>query len=296
MRQVFTIPLRNGAVIELGRRTVVVGVLNVTPDSFSDGGRFFDSRRAIDRAIEIEDEGADILEIGGESTRPGAELISTDEEKRRVMPILDAIAGRIRIPVAIDTTKAEVARDAIRRGAVIVNDVSALRFDPELSRIAAEERAVLVLMHMRETPAVMQRIEPSSDIFSEIELQLSAAIAKAEQSGVSRDRIIVDPGIGFGKTLEQNLRIINRLDWLSTLNLPIMLGSSRKSFIGRLTGRPESERQFGTAASIAAVIIRGAHMIRVHDVKEMVEVVRVADAIANEQGVDSAGVLRYRRE
>jgi len=292
MRQVFTIPLRNGAVIELGRRTVVVGVLNVTPDSFSDGGRFFDSRRAIDRAIEIEDEGADILEIGGESTRPGAELISTDEEKRRVMPILDAIAGRIRIPVAIDTTKAEVARDAIRRGAVIVNDVSALRFDPELSRIAAEERAVLVLMHMRETPAVMQRIEPSSDIFSEIELQLSAAIAKAEQSGVSRDRIIVDPGIGFGKTLEQNLRIINRLDWLSTLNLPIMLGSSRKSFIGRLTGRPESERQFGTAASIAAAIIRGAHMIRVHDVKEMVEVVRVADAIANEQGVDSAGVLR----
>ncbi|PYP83856.1 MAG: dihydropteroate synthase [Blastocatellia bacterium AA13] len=292
MRQIFTIPLRNGAVIELGRRTVVVGVLNVTPDSFSDGGRFFDSRRAIDRAIEIEDEGADILEIGGESTRPGAELISTDEEKRRVMPILDAIAGRIRIPVAIDTTKAEVARDAIRRGAVIVNDVSALRFDPELSRIAAEERAVLVLMHMRETPAVMQRIEPSSDIFSEIELQLSAAIAKAEQSGVSRDRIIVDPGIGFGKTLEQNLRIINRLDWLSTLNLPIMLGSSRKSFIGRLTGRPESERQFGTAASIAAAIIRGAHMIRVHDVKEMVEVVRVADAIANEQGVDSAGVLR----
>ena len=284
MRKPFTIPLRDGRAIELGSRTVVVGVLNVTPDSFSDGGRFFDETRAVERAMQIESEGADILEIGGESTRPGAAPISAEEESARVIPVLQALAKRLRIPIAIDTTKSEVARAAIDHGAAIINDVSALRFDPGMATVAAAEQAALVLMHMRETPAVMQQIEPSEDIFAEIQIQLSAAVSRAEQAGVARERILIDPGIGFGKTLEQNLAIISRLELLNAMELPLMIGVSRKSFVGRLTGRPENERVFGTAASVAAAIMRGAHLVRVHDVREMAEVARVTDAILNQRG------------
>ncbi len=279
MRRKFVIELRDGKRIDLGERTIVIGVLNVTPDSFSDGGRNFEPARAVDRALEMEGEGADIIEVGGESTRPGATRLSVEEELSRVLPVLKGLAGRLRVPIAIDTYKSEVATAAAASGASIINDVSALRFDPALADVAAREHVVLVLMHMRGEPATMQKIEPSPDIFAEISSDLGAAIRLAESRGVNRDRIIIDPGIGFGKTLEQNLAILNHLERFDGFNLPLMIGTSRKSFIGRITGRPEDDRAFGSAASIAIAILRGAHMVRVHDVKQMVEAARIADAI-----------------
>lgn len=282
MRKPFTIKLRDGTALSLGDRTVVVGVLNITPDSFSDGGQNFDSARAIDRGLEMESEGADIVEVGGESTRPGSARISVVEELSRIVPVLGALAGRLHVPIAIDTYKSEVAAAAIDLGADIINDVSALRFDPEVADVAAREGAPLVLMHMRGEPATMQKIEPSPDIFAEIASDLSAAIQRAESRGVQRDQLIIDPGVGFGKTLDQNLAIINHLDRFETMGLPLMIGTSRKTFIGRLTGRAEDERLFGTAASVAVAILRGAHIVRVHDVKQLVEVARVTDAIAGD--------------
>ncbi len=279
MRKRFDIRLKDGARLQLGSRTLVVGVLNITPDSFSDGGENFDPASAIDRAFEIERQGADILEIGGESTRPGAAKISVEEELSRVRPVLDALRGRLRIPIAVDTYKGPVAREAIDLGARLINDVSALRFDPVIADFAAKGKAALVLMHMRGDPTTMQQLEPSRDIFTEIETDMQIAIRVAEGRGLRREQLIIDPGIGFGKTLEQNLEILNHLDRLESLGLPLMIGTSRKSFIGRITGRPAGERVFGTAASVAAAIIRGAHLVRVHDVKQMVEVARITDAI-----------------
>jgi len=281
MRRAYTLNLDNGKTIELGERTLVVGVLNVTPDSFSDGGLSFEPARAIDRALEMEAEGAGIIEIGGESTRPGAARLSADEELSRVLPVLKAVGGKLKSPISIDTYKSEVASAAIAEGARIVNDVSALRFDPTIADVVARERAALVLMHMRGEPATMQKMPPSSDIFDEIDGDLKIAIQLAESRGVNRDRLVIDPGVGFGKTLEQNLAIINHLERFERFDLPLMIGTSRKSFIGKLTGRPERERLFGTAASVAAAIIRGAHIVRVHDVREMVEVTRVIDAIVS---------------
>jgi dihydropteroate synthase len=279
MRRKFAIELGDGGRIDLGERTVVVGVLNVTPDSFSDGGQNFEPARAIDRALEMESEGADIIEVGGESTRPGATRLSVEEELSRVLPVLKGLADQLRVPIAIDTYKSEVAAAAAARGASIINDVSALRFDPALADVAAREHAVLVLMHMRGEPATMQKIEPSPDIFAEISSDLGNAIRLAESRGVKRDRIIIDPGIGFGKTLEQNLAILNHLERFDSFNLPLMIGTSRKSFIGRITGRPEADRAFGSAVSIAIATLRGAHLVRVHDVRQMVEAARIADAI-----------------
>jgi dihydropteroate synthase len=265
----------------LGRRTAIVGVLNVTPDSFSDGGLNFDPARAVERALEMEAEGADIVEVGGESTRPSATALTAEEELARVTPVLRALAGRLRVPVSIDTYKSEVARVALEFGASIINDVSALRFDPRMADLAARSGAALVLMHMRGDPATMQKVQPSRDIFAEIEADLGAAIRAAEGRGVRREQLILDPGIGFGKTLEQNLSILNHLDRFNSFDLPLMIGTSRKSFIGRLSERPESDRLMGTAASVAIGIARGAHIARVHDVREMVEVACIADAIVN---------------
>src|SRR6266571_3253595 len=212
MRREFVIKLKGGKTLELGKRTLVVGVLNVTPDSFSDGCVNFEPDRAIDRAIEMESEGADIIEIGGESTRPSATPVPADVELSRVMAVLSRLAGRLRVPISIDTYKCEVAEAAVAEGASLINDVSALRFDPALADVAAREHAALVLMHMRGEPATMQKLSPSADIFAEIEADLTSAIRVAESHGVNRDQIILDPGVGFGKTLEQNLAIINRLD------------------------------------------------------------------------------------
>jgi dihydropteroate synthase len=279
MRKTYKLPLRGGATLTLGPRTLVVGVLNVTPDSFSDGGQNFDTKRAIDRALEMERDGADIIEVGGESTRPGATRLSAEEELARIAPVLEAVQTRLRVPVSVDTYKGAVASRAIELGASLINDVSALRFDPQLADAVARCGALLILMHMRGDPATMQKIPPSPDIFAEIEADMITAVALAEARGVNRSQIILDPGIGFGKTLEQNLALLNHLDRFDKLDLPLMIGTSRKSFIGRLTGRSEDERIFGTAASVAAAILRGAHIIRVHDVKEMVEVARITDAI-----------------
>jgi dihydropteroate synthase len=281
MRKPFHLKLRDGRKITLGERTIIIGVLNVTPDSFSDGGRNFDPARAIERALEMESDGADIVELGGESTRPSATALTAEEELARVIPVLSALGNRLRVPMSIDTYKSEVAQVAIDLGASIINDVSALRFDLSIADVAARERAPLVLMHMRGDPATMQKIGPSPDIFAEIESDIGVAIQSAMSRGVRRDQLIFDPGIGFGKTLEQNLAILNYLDRFGSLDLPLMIGTSRKSFIGKLTGRPESDRVTGTAASVALAILRGAHMARVHDVKEMVEVARITDAIVN---------------
>jgi dihydropteroate synthase len=279
MRKLFTIKLRDGGSISVGERTIIVGVLNITPDSFSDGGLTFEPERAIERALEMEGEGADIIEVGGESTRPGSVRLPAHEELSRVLPVLRGLAGRLRVPIAIDTYKGEVASAAVAEGASIINDVSALRFDPLIANVARRERVTLVLMHMRGEPESMQKLAPSPDIFAEIESDLGVAIRLAEARGVGRDQMIIDPGIGFGKTLDQNLAIINHLDRFESFDLPLMIGTSRKSFIGKLTGRIEGERIMGTAASVAAAIIRGAHIIRVHDVKQMIEVARVTDAL-----------------
>jgi dihydropteroate synthase len=279
VRSKFKLAIADGAQIVLGLRTVVAGVLNVTPDSFSDGGQNLDPSRAVDRALEMEAEGADIVEIGGESTRPDAAALSVREEIERITPVLAALRGRLKVPLAVDTYKSEVARAAIDLGAGIVNDVSALRFDPAIADTVARSGAGLVLMHMRGDPSTMQKLPPSPDIFAEVTTDLGLAVETALSSGVRREQLVIDPGIGFGKTLEDNLAIINHLERFSAFNLPLMIGTSRKSFIGRLTGKPASERMFGTAASVVAGIVRGVHIVRVHDVKEMVEVTRVADAI-----------------
>jgi dihydropteroate synthase len=279
MRPNFILSLPNGRTIPLGPRTIVVGVLNVTPDSFSDGGQYFDPAQSIERAVAMQAEGADIIEVGGESTRPGATPLSIQDEIARVGRVLTFLAARLTVPIAIDTYKSEIARAAVELGASIINDVSALRFDPALAEVAAKTGAALVLMHMRGHPATMQKLPPSPDIFGEADRDLKTAIDQAASRGVRREQIVIDPGIGFGKTMEDNLAIINHLDRFGGLGLPLMIGTSRKSFIGRLTGQPAGERLLGTAASVAIAILRGAHMIRVHDVKEMVEVARVSDAI-----------------
>jgi dihydropteroate synthase len=278
MRKRYSLVLRYRN-LALGDRTIVVGVLNVTPDSFSDGGEHFDVDKAVDHALKMESDGADIIEIGGESTRPGSERVSVSDELARIIPVLEKLKGKLGIPVAVDTYKSQVARAAIESGADIINDISSLRFDPAIADVIAETGSPLVLMHMRGEPATMQKIEPSLDIFADIESDLKEAIILAESRGVRREQIIIDPGIGFGKTLEQNLAIINHLERFNDFDLPLMVGTSRKSFIGRITGRAADERLFGTAASVTASIMRGAHMVRVHDVREIVEVARITDAI-----------------
>jgi dihydropteroate synthase len=280
MRKTFNLKLGDKNLI-LGRRTVVAGVLNITPDSFSDGGQSYTTANAIERALEIEEQGAEILEIGGESTRPGAIPVPVEEELARILPVLQALQNRISIPISVDTYKNEVARQALNCGANIINDISALRFDEAIADTVAKTGAGLILMHMRGEPSTMQQIAPSENIFAEICADIEIAVAKAVSRGVQRQQIIFDPGIGFGKTFEQNLTILNHLERFAELNLPVMVGTSRKSFIGRITNRPANERIFGTAASVATAILRGAHMVRVHDVPEMMEVSRITDAIAN---------------
>ncbi len=276
--------------LELEARVQVMGVLNVTPDSFSDGGQYYDCQRAVARALEIEAEGADILDLGGESTRPGSRPVSIEVELERVLPVLEGLRGRLQIPISIDTTKYEVAQAAIERGAEIINDISGLRFEARLAELAAESGAGLILMHSRATPETMQQIPPAADIFAEVIGGLRAAVKRAEGAGVAREKLILDPGIGFGKTPEQNLQLIEGLDRLvAEFDLPVLVGPSRKSFILRTLEKYLSESQrhlkrerlMGTAASVAAAILRGARLVRVHDVAEMVVVVRLAEAISS---------------
>jgi len=265
-----------------GERTLVMAVLNITPDSFSDGGEFFSLDSAIAHAEQMIVEGADLIDIGGESTRPGSAFVTEEEELQRVIPVIERLAAKSPVPISIDTTKSSVAYAAIAAGAEIVNDISGLRFDPSIADEAAKAKAGLVLMHSRGTPKTMQQLPPVDEILSEVIGELRNSILVAEERGVARDRIAIDPGIGFGKTLEQNVELIAKLNQLmiAFAEFPIMIGTSRKSFLGKLlNGAPADQRLHGTIASVVASVLNGAHIVRVHDVKAAVEAVRIADAV-----------------
>jgi len=252
-----------------------MGILNVTPDSFSDGGQFVSLDAALAHAEQMISEGADIIDVGGESTRPGGEPVTVEEEIKRVVPVIEALAQRTDIPISVDTTKSEVARVALDAGASIVNDISALRFDFYVADAVARAGAGLVLMHSRGTPATMHRLPPVADVMHEVTHSLRASINMAERRGVKRESIVIDPGIGFGKSQDQNLELLAKLDQLIAAfpDYPLMIGTSRKSFIGRLladetgTPAPAEDRLYGTLATITAAVLKGAHIIRVHDVK-----------------------------
>jgi dihydropteroate synthase len=273
--------------LPVGARTLIMGILNVTPDSFSDSGQFLTPDLALKHAEQMIEEGADIIDVGGESTRPGAVPVTAEEEIKRIIPVIEELARRTTIPISIDTTKSIVANAALNAGASIVNDISALRFDLRIADEAAKAGAGLVLMHSRGTPATMHRLPPVTDIISEVMHSLRSSINIAERRGVKRESIVIDPGIGFGKTRKQNVELIAKLDQLVSAfpNFPVLIGTSRKSFIGHLfadaNGRPApvDHRLHGTMASITAAILRGAHIVRAHDVKAAVETARVADAI-----------------
>jgi len=267
--------------LRYGERTLVMGVLNVTPDSFSDGGQFFSLAGALAHAEQMIDEGADIIDIGGESTRPGSNFVSEEEELCRVIPVIERLAN-LSAPISIDTTKPEVARIALQAGAEIVNDVSGLRFDPAIAKVAAEAKAGVVLMHSRGTPKDMQQLPPMKNALDEVIDGLRDSVALAERNGVARENIAIDPGIGFGKTVEQNLELIVGLDQLAHQfpDTPVLIGTSRKSFLGKLlNGAPAEERLHGTIATMVAAVLNGTHIVRVHDVKSAVEAIKVADAI-----------------
>jgi len=256
-----------------------MGVLNVTPDSFSDGGRYYIKDKAIEQGISLARDGADILDIGGESTRPYSDPVPEDQELERVIPVIEGLRKEIGIPISIDTCKAAVARQALKSGASIINDISALRFDGGMAAVAAETGVPVILMHMQGTPGNMQANPSYHSLIPEIMDFLKAVIERAVAAGIKREMIIVDPGIGFGKTGEHNLKIIGGLDRFSLLGMPVLLGTSRKSFIGQILGKDPDERDIGTMATVSAGIMNGAHIVRVHNVKMAVETARVIDEI-----------------
>jgi len=272
----------------LGARTLVMGILNVTPDSFSDGGRLAGADAAVERGLALFEEGADWVDVGGESTRPGAVRVSEAEERRRVVPVIEGLRRRGAGPISVDTTRAAVARAALDAGADLVNDVSGLLYDPAMAPLLAERGVPAVLMHLRGGFGEMHRAPAYADVMGEVVSELAAALACAERAGVRRERLLVDPGIGFSKTPEQSLELLRRLPELAALERPLLVGPSRKSFIGRLTGAPVERRLMGTAAAVAASVLLGAHVVRVHDVREMAEVARVSDALRGDAGARAA--------
>jgi len=261
-----------------------MGILNVTPDSFADGGLYFDKSSAIERAYQIVEEGADLIDIGGESTRPGSEPISIKEELIRTIPLIEAISKKIKVPISIDTYKSEVAKVALDAGASMVNDISGLRFDPRMPDVVSEYKVPVVIMHIKGKPQDMQQNPVYDALIPEIIDYFRMGIKIATGAGISEDKIIIDPGIGFGKTFAHNLEIINNLYEFTLLEKPILIGPSRKAFIGKILGDvPATERLEGTAAAVSISIINGANVVRVHDVKEMVKVAKVADAVKREK-------------
>ncbi|HOV87209.1 MAG TPA: dihydropteroate synthase [Syntrophobacteraceae bacterium] len=266
-------------VLELGSRTLIMGILNVTPDSFSDGGRFSDFPRAVEHARELIAAGADILDVGGESTRPDADGAPLDIELDRVIPVIESVRKFSDVPISIDTTKAEVARQALRAGANLVNDVSALRFDNRMTDVLAATKAPVILMHMQGSPKTMQKQPFYHSLLSEILAFLEERIQYAVDHGVSRSQILVDPGIGFGKNVSHNLRLIRDLDLLHCLDRPILLGASRKRFIGAVLDKSVDDREVGTAVANSFAIHAGVHILRVHDVAYHRQVVRMGDAL-----------------
>jgi dihydropteroate synthase len=278
-----TLPSR---VLVLGERTLVMGVLNVTPDSFSDGGRYFSVKNAVEAALAMQRAGADILDIGAESTRPGSSGISAAEEVARLLPVLQALRGRLKIPVSVDTRKATVAELAVGAGAELLNDVSGLKHDPGLPEVAARHRVPLILMHMRGTPRTMQKLPFAKDALRDVTAGLRQSVSIARRAGVAKSQIILDPGIGFGKSYAQNYELIAKLPALAKLGYPLLVGTSRKGFLGATLARhgkpaPPGQRIWGTAATVTASILNGVHIVRVHDVGEMLQVARVCDALVS---------------
>lgn len=266
--------------LDFSAKTHIMGILNVTPDSFSEGGQYFDKAVAVRRAYQMVEEGADIIDIGGESTRPGSEPVPLEEEINRTIPVIKEIAKDVKVPISIDTYKAEVAKKALDAGASVVNDISGLRFDPEMPKVVSQYKVPVVIMHIKGNPKTMQKEPVYEALIPEIMDYLRMSIRLAVKFGIAEDKIIIDPGIGFGKTFDHNLEIIKNLHEFTLLEKPLLVGVSRKAFIGKILGdAPASERLEGTAAAVAISILNGANIIRVHDVKEMKKVALVADAI-----------------
>lgn len=270
--------------LTLGKHTLIMGVLNVTPDSFSDGGKFFSVARAVEAALAMQHAGADIVDIGAESTRPGSSGISAAEEIARLLPVLQALHGRLKIPVCVDTRKAPVAEIALGAGAEMLNDVSGLMHDPRLAEVAARHRVPVILMHMRGNPLTMQRMPFAKNVVRDVISGLRRSVAIARRAGVRKSQIVLDPGIGFGKSFVQNYELLAELPAIAKLGYPLLVGTSRKGFLGATLARkgkpaPPDQRIWGTAATVAASILNGAHIVRVHDVPEMIQVARVSDAL-----------------
>ena len=265
--------------IILGEKTLIMGILNVTPDSFSDGNVYFERQKAIDRAMQMADEGADIIDIGGESSRPGSKTVRVREEIARVVPIVESLSGKLKIPLSVDTTKSQVAQKSLEAGAEIINDISSLN-DGKMASVISNASAALILMHMRGTPKTMQTGNLAyNDLMQEINAYLEEKCRKAIAAGIGRDHLAVDPGIGFGKTYEDNCRIIKNINEMKVLGLPVLIGTSRKAFIGSVTGGTPAERIDGTAATVCAAIMNGCNIVRVHDVAPMKKVAQMTDAI-----------------
>jgi dihydropteroate synthase len=267
-------------VLELGARTLIMGVVNVTPDSFSDGGQFLNPTAAIEHALAMEASGADIIDIGGESTRPGATAISAQQELDRIQPVLEGLKGKLRVPISLDSYKPDVAEIAVSNGVEILNDITALRHGTALAKVAIRHNLPLILMHMRGEPSSMQKGPFASHVINDVMKGLKAALIRATKAGVAKSKIILDPGIGFGKSYRQSFELLARLPELAKLGCPLLVGTSRKSFIGHaLGGVPEDKRLWGTAATVAASILAGVHIVRVQEVSEMVQVAKVTDRI-----------------
>ncbi len=282
-RKIYRLKLKPRTLV-LGERTLVMGVLNVTPDSFSDGGKFFRVADAVKAALAMERAGADILDIGAESTRPGSAGISGEEELERLLPVLQGLHGRLKIPISIDTQKSRVAELAIGAGAEMLNDISGLKYDPKIAEVAAQHGVPLILMHMRGTPRTMQKQPWARDVLKDVTAGLRESVAVARRAGVRKSQIVLDPGIGFGKSYAQNFELLAKLPELARLGYPVLVGTSRKGFIGATLARngkplPAEQRIWGTAATVTASILQGAHIVRVHDVEEMVQVAKVADCL-----------------
>jgi dihydropteroate synthase len=290
-RRLYTVPLAGGRRLELGRRTLVMAIINITPDSFAEDAPSTDPARALDLALRAEAQGADLIDLGAESTRPGAAEVGADEERRRLLPALRAVTARVGLPVSVDTWKSGVARAALDAGAAIVNDISGLGYDPGLGAVVAAGGAGLVLMHMRGAPRHMYREAVYDDVAADVRRELAASIDRALAAGVSRDAIILDPGVGFAKRAEQSFEVLARLHELAALDRPLLVGTSRKSFLNEALGDvAPAARDWGTAASVAAAVLGGAHVVRVHAVGEMVQVARVADEIRRHARVDDSAL------
>lgn len=280
-RRRFSLPLPDGRTFALGERTLIMGIINVTPDSFSDGGRLVDAQRAIDAGVQMAGEGADVLDVGGESTRPGAEALGEREELQRVLPVIEGLAARVKIPISVDTYKPSVADAALRAGAALVNDISGLRYAPDLATVVARHNAAVVLMHTRGRSRDMYKEAVYNEVVDEVLDELRESVAFATGAGVAPERIIIDPGLGFAKEAVHTFEVLARLDEFSELGRPLLVGPSRKRFLNRALGAdlPAAEREWATAAAVAAAVFAGAHIVRVHAVREMAQVARVSDEI-----------------